>query len=269
MDIIINSECNFIPDESTPLVTQGKGILNFLVSLGYDSIDPPIADLLSRVNNLKGDWLILSPIHWQATHNDAMIVATGKELQLKEAHSKYWFQLYADYLAVENMTLYFHDHETWLLCSDNKPSLKAKPVHQIVNLSLMPELAQLDSTMYWQKFFTESQMFFATQKNDSTLNGVWLWGGAHLHDKKTIAVCADKQFMTIAQICSSNVTLYSPSVSFNQFQILLISDMDSLSKQHQEQLKNISVRWYWNNTAYIRSDLNWFTRLWRSLTHAH
>lgn len=269
MDVIINSDCNFIPEQSKSLSSQGKAILNFLNCLGYDAADPPLADVLRRAHRLEGDWLILSPVNWLVTHNDAMIVATNKDLQLDEAASKYWFQLYSDYLAEEHISLYYHDAETWLLHAINKPSINAKPVHQLINHSLMPELAQLDSTMYWQKFFTEGQMFFASHPNKSALNGVWLWGGAHLTDKKSIAVCADEQFFSAAQICSDNVTLYNSSVQLKQYSILLLSDMDILSKQHQEELKKIPACWYWNNSAYALKAPNWLTRLWRNLTHAH
>lgn len=269
MDVVINSDYASIPEQSRQLVSQGNAILNFLVSLGYDPIDPPIADVLRRENNLEGKWLILSPIQWHATHNDAMIVATDKELQLSETESRNYFQLYSHYLAVENKTIHYHNAEIWLLRTDNTPSLKAKPPHQILNHSLMPELAQLDSTMYWQKFFTESQMFFASLENKSALNGVWLWGGAELAAKKSISVCADEHFISIAQSCSSNVTLYNPSLSLKQFQVLLFDNTNNLSKSHQEQLRTMPARWYWNNSAYSQSDTNWFIRLWRSLTHAH
>lgn len=269
MDVVINAECEFIPEQAKPLVSQGKALLNFLSCLGYDPENPPLADLLKQANHLEGDWFVLSPIQWQATHNDAMIVAVGNELQLGEAESKFWFQLYADYLAEEDIRLHYHDAETWLLQAKNKPFLMAKPVYQIRNKSLMPELAQLDVTMYWQKFFTECQMFFASQQKKSALNGVWLWGGARLSDKRSLAVCADESFLSLAQLCCANVTLYNPDLTLKDYSILLLSNVDVLSNSHQEELKKQSTRWYWNNTAYICSDLNWFTRLWRNLTHAH
>lgn len=269
MDVVINSDCNSIPEQSISLVSEGRAILNFLLSLGYDSINPPLADVLKRYHHLEGDWLILSPVYWQVTHNDAMIVATNKELQCDEKESKYWFKLYADYLAEESISLFYHDAETWLLHAANKPHITAKPVQQLINRSLMPELAQLDSTMYWQKFFTESQMFFASHSDKSAINGVWVWGGAPLLSKKPMVVCADEQLISIAKICVDNATLYNPSLSLNQYSILLISHLDVLSKEHQEELKKMSVRWYWNNSAYILRKLPWLTRLWRYMTHAH
>ncbi|BCA95597.1 hypothetical protein TUM19329_19580 [Legionella antarctica] len=269
MNVVIDSECPFIPEQSKSCMSQGKAVLNFLTCLGYDAVEVPLADVLRRVHHLEGDWLVASPVHWQATHNDAMIVAADKDLQLDETTSRYWFQLYSEYLAAEHISLYYHDAETWLLQAINKPTINAKPVHQLVNHSLMPELSQLDSTMSWQKFFTEGQMFFASHSNKSTLNGVWIWGGVHLEEKKSITVCADEHFFTIAQNCSDNVSLYNPGIFIEEYSILLISNMDILSKEHKEQLKKIPACWYWNNLAYSLNDLNWLTRLWRKLTHAH
>ena len=76
MDVVINSECNAIPEERKPLVTRKEmHCLIFCFVLVMMPTDPPLADLLRRYHNLDGDWLVLSPVHWQATHNDAMIVA--------------------------------------------------------------------------------------------------------------------------------------------------------------------------------------------------
>ncbi|CEG56825.1 hypothetical protein [Legionella fallonii] len=269
MDVVINSDCSFIPEHSKPLMSEGTVSLNFLQCLGHDPFDPPLADMLSHSLQLEEKWWVLSPISWQATHNDAMIVAANKELHLNEETSKYWFQLYADYLADEDIKLHYYDAETWLLHVANRPMIKAKPVHKLLSRSLMPELEQLDSSMYWQKFFTEGQMFFASQPAQSVINGVWLWGGAPLSGKSAVTVCADEQLISMAKVCSDKVTLYHPSVSLKQYSILLVSHMDILSKQHQEELKKISAHWYWNNTAYTSGELNWFTRLWSALTHAY
>ena len=268
MDVIINSDCSFPSEHSNALPSEGTAVLNFLYSMGYDAVAPPLADVLRRAQQLEEAWCIASPIYWQATHNDAMIIAANNELQLSEETSKQWFQLYADYLAEEDMRLHYYNADTWLLQIANKPAINAKPVHKLLSHSLMPELEQLDPSLYWQKFFTEGQMFFASHATQSAINGVWLWGATPLSDKKPVAVCADGQLFSIAQVCSDKVTRYDPSISLKQYSILLLSHIDVLSKQHQEELKKMSVRWYWNNSAYTTSDLNWFTRLWRVLTHA-
>ncbi|KTD50819.1 hypothetical protein [Legionella quateirensis] len=269
MDVIINADCASVPMDVTPLTSMRQVSLHLLASLGYDRLNLPLADLLRITHHLEGSWVVLSPIHWQASHNDAMIIAAGSDLQLSEQESLSWFKLLSDYLHVDGLTLYYHDASTWLLHAANKPLLNAKPVYCLFSHSLMPELAQLDSTMYWQKFFTECQMFFASQPNSSLLNGVWAWHGGTLAAKKSIPVCADETFFSMAQACSNKVTLYSPSVRLRDFQIILLNDIEILDPKHQQELSTISAHWYWLNSAYAHKNYNWFTRIWRNLTHAH
>lgn len=267
--LVINSDCDAIFDGVHSLTSAGTALLNFLLCLGYDPLDPPIGDLLRKYHNLEGDWLVVSPVYWQASHNDAMILAAGKELELQDAEIKPWFDLFADYLAAEEISLYYHDAETWLLHNPKEHPLNAKPVHQLLNKSLMPELAQLDDTLFWQRFITENQMLFASQPNQSGVNGLWPWGNAKLADKQTIAICTDASFFSLAEQCSSNVSLYNPSINLKEQHILLITELSVLSAQHQDELKKLSAHWYWNNTAYISGASNWFTRLWRKMIHAN
>lgn len=159
MIVVLDAECNTVPDTVRMIPTQGDALSNVLVAMGYDPSHSPVAYLLKHYHNLAGDWAVVSPIHWEASHNDAMVSAYGAQLGLSEADSKLWYQSYADYLAEEGMSLHYHRADMWLLRIDGKPYLNAKPVHQLLNHSLMPELSALDITMYWQKFITESQMF--------------------------------------------------------------------------------------------------------------
>lgn len=222
-----------------------------------------MADLLRQAHQLEGNWIILSPIHWQATHNDAMLVACGLELGLTEEQSKHWFMKYADYLAHEHLRLHYYNAHTWLLEITNAPILSAKPVHQMLHLSLMPELAKLDSSLYWQKFITESQMFFASFPNETLLNGVWPWGGGSLTDLLPISLGTDETFFDEVQPLSSKVNLYTPSASLKDLQIILLQEASALSDAHINELNKTSTCWYWNNCAYTQSRTNWFRRLWR------
>lgn len=263
MDIIIDSNSPPTVTQAQSLATQGNALLNFLTSLGYKEPALPLADLLKHLHQLKGKWVIVSPIHWEATHNDASIVACGEQLALDEQYSRRLFSLYAAFLAEEGIALHYHDPFTWLLCCDNKPSLHAKPVYQMLNQSLMPELAQLDTTLYWQKLFTETQMFFAQQQEDITVNGVWFWGGAPLAEKKAIAVCVDEPYAEIAALLSSQVSIYQPSMLLKNYAIVLLKEAPST------ECINIPTHWYWNNLAYTIKPTHYLTRLWRKLFHAH
>ncbi len=267
--VVINTDSAAIPQEAKPLVSQGSALLNLLDCLNYDPYDPPLADLLKSHHHLQGEWIILSPIYWQATHNDALIVAAGQALQLDESDAKSQFNELATYLAVENKVLYYHDANTWLMQDNKEHFLQAKPVHQLIGKSLMPELAQLGDTLFWQKLLTESQMLFASTTKKSSINGVWPWGGAMLAEKSNQAICADSEFFSIAKECSDRVTLYNPSLKLKEYDVLLISELSVLTDSHQDELKKLPVQWYWNNMAYTSGKCNWFARLWRTLIHAH
>ncbi|QMT60400.1 hypothetical protein [Legionella sp. PC997] len=268
MHVVINSECSSIPEYAKPLNSERNVLLNFLLCLGYDSTNPPYADLLRQHHNLEGEWFVLTPVYWEATHNDAMIVALGSELHLEESEAKSWFLLFSDYLAKEGVSLYYHNSETWLI-NNKKNALNAKPPHHLLHQSLMPQLAQLDNTMYWQKFITESQMLFSSKPNQSLANGLWTWSSAKLKDKMPIRICVDEHFYSLAQLCSSQVSLYSPSITLNNYQILLLTDYSVLSEPHQKELKEMCTDWYWNNEAYSISADSWYVRLWRKLIHAY
>lgn len=269
MDLILNEACSVVPEKSVPLPSQGSALLNLLASMGYSTQNPPLSDLLRQVQKLDGDWYILSPVYWQATHNDALIVASGSELELSDEDSRTFCKSYANYLAQEGLELQYFDAYHWLLGIDKQPALHANPVHHIQHKSLMPELAKLDDTLYWQKFFTESQMFFAAHGFQSSINGIWAWSTEKLGEKKSIAICCEAEFLAFAELLSTNITLYEPNLVLNRFQIVILNNPATLSPHHQEALQKIPCHWYWNNVAYASKSNHWFTRLWRSLTHAY
>lgn len=269
MYVVIDSECTLIPERAKSLNSEGNVLLNFLRCLDYDPSDPPFADLLRRYHHLEGEWFVLSLVHWIATHNNAMIAALGKDLHIQESESKLWFELVSHYFAEEATVLHYHNPEIWLFHNDKQHLLHAKPAHRLLNQSLMPELAQLDNTMYWQKFLTECQMLFASRPNNSLVNGLWVWGNATLKDKKDIAICADERFLPWAKICGNNVSLYHSSLVLKEYKILLLTELSMLSEHHQAELKKMTVHWYWNNAAYSQFSSGWFVHLWRKLIHAY
>lgn len=269
MNVLINSECSIVPEGAKLLTSEGNILLNFLFALGYNPSDPPYGDLLKTYYKLEGEWVILSLVHWEATHNDAMIVSLNNELQLQEPGAKSWFHLFSEYLAEEGNVLHYHDNETWLLSNNQQHPLNAKPVHHLLNRSLMPEIMQLSKTMYWQKFLTESQMLFASKPNRSLINGLWVWGNAKLKKLKPISICADEQFFSLAQICSPKVTLYNPLLKLKNYQIILLTEFSILSNEHQEELKKLPLDWFWNNVAYRINSGSWYSCLWRKLIHAN
>ena len=269
MDIVINAELGFKPESNVSIVNYGNYYHNLLSCLTYPVDSPPIADLLRRYHGLEGQWLIASPIHWQATHNDAMIVASGSELQLSDDESRLWFTALEAFLAPENISLYYHDAHTWLLQYDGRPHIFSKPVHVLQHQSMMPELKKLDDTLFWQRFITENQMFFSAHSLNKTriglypINGLWIWGGGSLRARVKIPlVYHDDSSLKLAKLLSTNVIDYTSLPSLSNNCVLLCNDFGQ-HDQHvlQTQLNKNTVRWYWNNVAYISKPNSWLSRL--------
>lgn len=267
MMVVIDKECSSVPQGCKSLAAQATAPLNFLTAIGCDPVTPPLADLLKSYHGLDGQWAVVSPIHWQASHNDALIVAAGKDLAATKEEFSARFELLRDYLTQDAMHLHQHADDLWLLRIDNKPTLKAKPVYQILHRSLMPELAELDNTHYWQKLFTESQMVFASHPEKSVINGVWIWGSGSLHVKNNSKICAQEPFYSLIKTCFPQAILYQDSVDLKSIDLLLLDDLACLSSVHQQQTQQGSHSWYWNNCAYRQG--NWISRLWRKIFHAH
>lgn len=275
MDAIIDSRIKAVPASTLELAGQKLVYLNLLQSLGYASHQLPLASLLSQLHDLEGDWLILSPIHWQATHNDAMIMAHGDTLSLSEDESRTWFKELSAYLEKDQFELVYHNAEIWLIRKKSMLPIQAKSVYQMFHRSMMPELSALDDTLFWQQFLTETQMFLSShdlnqariQEQKPVLNGVWVWGAGHLALSEAV-ICTVQSFEKMARICSTNVHIYSPQVSLRDINILLLSDLSDLSSQHKEKLTQSSIRWFWNDFSYLSKKRRWWHQLRRKLRHA-
>ena len=268
MNIILNTTLDHIPDGFEPIPHQGNYYHNILSSLGYPDDRPPLADLLRRYHGLEGTWLVASPIHWQATHNDAMIIASGDDLQLSEDDGRRWFDVFQAWMSLENIPVFYHDVNTWLIQCDDKPALDTKPVYVLHDQSLISELRQLDSTFYWQRLITESQMLLSehtlNKVRDSlpAINGVWCWGGGELdHKEEDIFVFSDEPSMALAHILSPNVglaTLACPENSLVLLHQLIPNELSLVKKQPTKQ----NIQWYWNNLACTRiKKKNWLSRI--------
>ena len=280
MDIVINGTCK-IPSlceekgaerRVKTLVSHGNYYVNLLACLGYSPDSPPVADLLCKLHGLDGAWLIVSPLHWQATHNDAMIVACDETLQLSDDESRQWFKVLADYLAQDHIKLHYHDAYTWLIQSDERSSLTSKPVSALLQHSQTPHLKALGSNLFWQRFITEAQMLFSShflnhsRKNQYPINGVWVWGEGKLHSTTTRPiVCGEALAYDLASILSTQVSLYEPGQSFAKETLFLLSeisdqtDFDSIGEIKRK------VCWYWNDIAYVSKPKHWLKRFWRNI----
>jgi hypothetical protein len=163
MDVIVNAIKPSSPPGVEALTTQHDFWLNCLVQLGQDPLYTPLAELFRQQLNLEaGDWYIISPIHWEVTHNDAMISAYGDALNLSESLSRIWFEELSQFLAQDGFVLIYYSPAHWLMKVTNHtlvPALKSPNLKDMEHQSMMPVLATLDPTLYWQRLLTELQMF--------------------------------------------------------------------------------------------------------------
>lgn len=205
MKIIINAELRDIPQKITPIKGFNDFWVNCLAALGYDPQYTPVADLLRRYHGERpGHWLVMTPVHGQVTHNDAMLIQAGESFHFTEAQSQIWFEEIQQFLAQDLFTFIYHDPVHWLVRLPDNGSIPlphSPNVQHILHQSLMPYLAALDPTQYWQRLLTELQMFMSahpfntahsiTRGEVLSCNGVWFWGGGVLESDKDTAQLAN------------------------------------------------------------------------------
>lgn len=255
MKIIIDSINKNAPNNAKLLPNYKNYLLNILVNLGYNFDTPPVADLLKNLHGLEGEWLVVSPVNWQATHNDSMLVAAGHDFLLNSEQSTYLFNKFSEFASCEGMSLFMHDATTWLMNVKNKPPLRSRPVYSILHNSLISELENLDESMYWQKFITMGQMLLnnlclPNDTNQYPINGVWVWGGGCLQEKKTNEIITlDNKAHEIAEILSVNSFKYKKNTYISKDAIILSSSINNLTILPEKCLQKVNA-WHWNNFSY-------------------
>lgn len=267
MDVIVNAIKDDVPVGSEPLHGLGDYYANILVGLGYKSDHLPLAALLALYHQQPGHWLIATPIHWEATHNDAMIVAAGQALELTENESRRWFTEVAQFLHADHFQPVFHDAQTWLFNLDNKPKITSHSIQSVLHQSIMPLLNALDKTLYWQRLITELQMYLSThplnkeRESKLAINGVWFWGEGELTIPHQRPFATDDE--TLLKL-GSYISPLTPSITLQKDHILVINDVKQIEFCHlDDKMRKNKIHWYWNNMAYSMPVGHWWSRLWR------
>ncbi|KTD23453.1 Uncharacterized protein conserved in bacteria [Legionella lansingensis] len=269
MQIVVNGETQ-APAGSKQLASHGGYYPNALTCLGCEATNPPLADVLRLFHQLDGQWLIASPVHWEATHNDAMIVAADADLHLDKEESHLWFARVAEFLKASDIECFYHDACTWLLKLDGKPGITSKSVYSILHQSIMPTLNALDKTLFWQRLLTELQMYLSScplnmeRENKPTINGLWLWGEGEFYPKTQQTILTDDEvFLNLAGELGQFERISSFSILEKDNLILIkYPNHIDLSALQQTVQKN-KVNWYWNNLGYSQQPRRWWSRLWR------
>ncbi len=276
MDIIIP---HALESDAANDVVRDPGFLNYtehyhhqiLNCLDYPESAPPVADVLRRVHDLAGSWLVVSPIYWEASHNDAMLLAVGEDLALSNEEGLAWFGIFAEFAKQDFSGVHYHDPYTWLIRIDQQPPLIAKPAHRLRHQSMMPELAVLDDTLFWQKRLTEVQMLFsqhplnqARRGTKCLINGIWIWGYGVFKPTSSPIVSDSPGAQRLASVLSTQTYTVSDLNIYPDTALMLLENKTHLSEV-QLKTKHQTVNWYWQNCAYQTSPQGWFKRLWSFL----
>lgn len=264
LDIIINAPCPGIPKGSTSLSCYGDPIIHALLALGYPLDALPYAALIGRARQLPAPGVVVSLVHWQASHNDAMFLALGQELDLDARKLRIWFEELCPLLNAGESRLYDAQNGLWLLSLGNKEPLKAVPPAALLHQSLMPSIATLGKTGAWQTLFTEAQMFLHTHPLNShggkhAVNGLWFWGGGVLLDAHERTLFTDN---TVLLYLSGARSLDSLSECNMQDAIIVLDNPDkAYLAECQRLVKKQESRWFWLDRAYALPMQSWWTRI--------
>lgn len=249
MDIIINSTIDSKPFNTIQLPHFSDYFLNILSVLDNPESKIPLADFLAQYYGLKGTWLVVSPIYWQATHCDAFIVESGPSLQLSEEEGQLWFEVLASYFKDVGFRLHYHNAYTWLLLCDELPEIKATPLNLLTQKSILQAVQSLDESGFWQRLFTELQMFFSghdlNRQRSYPINGVWFWGNGHFERTKRKIIYSQDNDATLAHVLSDD----PKRISYPHYvkEAIFIS---STPLERNSSLSNKPINWYWNNLAF-------------------
>ncbi|MDF1645490.1 MAG: hypothetical protein P1U61_00705 [Legionellaceae bacterium] len=252
MELIINASKQ---TDVAPISSMAE--VRLLKAFGYADNALPVAELLARYHKLSGVWAVLSPIHWETTHNDALMMLGDASRDL--------FEAFQAFLAEDNMQLYYHDVNTWLLRCDAHPFPKTKPLHAVLQHSMRPLLKALETEPFWLRFLTEAQMFLS--RYQQTVNGVWFWGGSACHaaDSRPLVVCGDESeaWHAAARLVSSDVRLYHSDMMIEKNSVCFVPTFSSdILENLGAKLNKHTVNWSWNDTTYMTKPKRFWAKLW-------
>lgn len=129
-----------------------------------------IASLFARQLGLSaGTWVLASPICWQATHNDAMLVALAPDNVLIG-----YFEAFNSFLALDGSSAYQISPELWLFDAGFLGESPFFDLDTVMHQSLHNYLVLMP--LSWRRWWTEVQMLFQRLQPQAT-HGIWPWGG--------------------------------------------------------------------------------------------
>lgn len=222
-----------------------------------------IAQFLALQHGLAdGNWHIASPIHWEATHNDAMIVLDGQE-GVGEHELTHFFQVFQGFLERDDLSARQLASGLWLFDAKNLFSGGLPPLNVVMHRSLHEYMKTMPNE--WRTWFTEIQMLFhvASPNHQSIINGVWPWGGGKLK--------LDTPIYQFGAFSTMDAQQWSPEMKLPQSGVLLIAEthINEFKDIYNKKYLNRSLTWWWRNKTYQTSPASCWNKFKAWFSHAN
>lgn len=268
MHFISKLDAPVLSTKAKPLLSLKDPCLNLLTALSYEQDNLPYAQVLAQYYGLSGDCLIVSPISWEASHNDVIMSAQGPALCLDEHEARRYFSVLEAYFKEDGHFLHWHDQHTWLLQKNNSIALLAPPVTVLAQQSLMPIISSLGTEHYWARILTEVQMLFAHLSFESVtsrfpVNGVWIWGGGNIEQKTNRCIKTDDEHaLSLFSPLTHHVELYQGLNEVDEDDLIVLMNAQSLDYTELNCLRrSMPIYYYGIEHAYLYPQLSLLDRL--------
>jgi hypothetical protein len=223
-----------------------------------------IAKFIAAQHGLpEGNWHLVRPIYWQATHNDVFITADC-ETGFTDKHLQHYFEVFQGFLERDEVLVHRLKNNLWLFDAQELPSIHSVSLTDVMHQSLYTIVKQMP--IEWQTWFTEIQMLFhgLPTSGPYPVNGVWVWGGGEPPKSMPLKCLGDFKFTEHHQIANPQ--------ELKSGDVLLVArdKMDVLTSDYQGKLSSFrEVHWWWNNKHYIVSKPSLWEKIKKWLSHEY
>lgn len=227
----------------SPLESQGLWQMNLLKIFSQTGI----ANFLAKQQGLPdGNWVLISPVHCQTTHNDAMIIGSCQELEWQSAMDVY-YDHFVKWMSQDGISVHRVLNQLWLMDAKGFPDLKSLSLNDMQHRSLQPHLSKFPPM--WLKWWTEIQMVLHEVKGHGpyAVNAVWPWGAGSWSLKGPIFVMSKNHLYSELLKVGVPVEVWKPNVQLKGHEVFLVDAQEqSLLEKHP--LRAFPSHWHWLDT---------------------
>lgn len=270
MDIVFNALCPLEEEASRLDCVPIAPFFQNIIDISGLSASGAAVPLVAKYYGLQGRWIALTPMYWEASHNDSIMTAFGETLDLDEATAQMYFKQCTAFLADDGEAFFYHSPSLWLMKVNKKPLLNSPAPHKVMHTSLMPIIEQWDSSLYWTRLFTEIQMLFASCQfnhvNGSrvAMNGLWFWGDGVLNTSERRVLSNDDTLLECLSPYCETRRFQLDNYFFKENDILAFHSAEKwLGSELRSALAGNDYHCYYNNASKAIKAQPWHKRLWR------